>query len=501
MRAPFTRSIAVCLVAAALAGAPVPALAQQGAPSANAQPITPEERAQGAAANNDIISEYGGAYTGAQFPYVERIGRRIALQSGLSADPGAFTVTVLDSPIENAFAIPGGYIYVTRGLLALMNDEAELAGVLGHEVGHVAARHSRSRQRVAQRNAILGTLGQVLLGAVTNNSGLGQLLGQGVSTGAQLLTLGYSRGQETEADNLGIRYLNSARYDTDALSSMLADLAASTRLAQQMSGQTRSVPAWASTHPDPDKRVRAALAQAQATGGTAFPRNRDAYLNAINGMIYGDNPEQGVIEGQDFLYPAQRLAFTAPGGFRMNNGASAVTITGQGGQAEFSTAPYSGDLNAYVNAVFVALAGNNGQNAQNARPPAGEAVRGTINGYTTATRTVRANTNNGQADITVVAYAIAPTRAFHFVLITAAGQGMGPFGSMVQSLRPLTAAQATAVKPRYLRIVTVRAGDTIQSLSARMAYTDFQQDRFMTLNGLDAGTTVKPGDKVKIVTY
>ncbi|MBX9796806.1 M48 family metalloprotease [Sphingomonas sp.] len=490
----------LCLFVAIAAGAPVPAIAQQGAPAptaaAAAQPITPEERQQGAAANKDIINEYGGAYQGPQVPYVERIGRRIALQSGLSADPGAFTVTVLDSPIENAFAIPGGYIYVTRGLLALMNDEAELAGVLGHEVGHVAARHSRSRQRVAQRNAILGMLGQVLVGAATNNSGLGQLLGQGLNTGSQLLTLGYSRGQETEADNLGIRYLNSARYDTDALSSMLADLAASTRLSQQLSGQTRSVPAWASTHPDPDKRVRAALTQAQATGGTDFPRNRDAYLNAINGMIYGDNPEQGVVDGQNFLHPGFRLAFTAPPGFRMTNGARAVSITGQGGQAEFSTAAYSGSLPAYIDTVLRQLAGDG-----NSGLPPGDVVRGTVNGFQTASRTVRANTSQGQVDITVIAYATAPDRAFHFTIITAPGQGLGPFGGMVQSLRPLTAAQAAAVKPRYLRVVTVRAGDTVQSLSQRMAFSDFQLDRFMTINGLEPGATVKPGDRVKIVTY
>ncbi|MBA4047858.1 MAG: peptidase M48 Ste24p, partial [Sphingomonas sp.] len=159
---------------AVLAAIPAPAqqspARQSSAQQAPVQPITPQERAQGTAANGGIVDQFGGAYTGRQNAYVEAIARKVAVRSGLSTDPNAFTVTVLDSPIDNAFAVPGGYVYVTRGLLALANDEAELAGVLGHEVGHVAARHSRKRESAATRNAILAMLGQMAVGAVIKNT-------------------------------------------------------------------------------------------------------------------------------------------------------------------------------------------------------------------------------------------------------------------------------------------------------------------------------------------
>ncbi|MBA3836407.1 MAG: peptidase M48 Ste24p, partial [Zymomonas sp.] len=174
----------------------IPAPAQRTpAPPTPVQPITAQERAQGDAANTEIVNQFGGAFIGSQNAYVEMLARKVAVKSGLSTDPKAFTVTILDSPIDNAFAVPGGYVYVTRGLLALANDEAELAGVLGHEVGHVAARHSRKRESAATRNAILAMLGQIAVGAVVKNTNVSNLLGRGIGTGSQLLTLNYSRGQ------------------------------------------------------------------------------------------------------------------------------------------------------------------------------------------------------------------------------------------------------------------------------------------------------------------
>ena len=133
------------------------------------------------------------------------VGQRIAAQSGMAARPGDYTVTLLNSNVNNAFAVPGGYVYVTRQLVALMNNEAELAFVMGHEVGHVAARHSTKRQT---RSGLAG-LGAALLGAVTGSDVIGRLAG----TGAQLYSLGYSRSQENEADSLGVRYLAKAGYD------------------------------------------------------------------------------------------------------------------------------------------------------------------------------------------------------------------------------------------------------------------------------------------------
>jgi predicted Zn-dependent protease len=178
--------------------------------------ISASDKAQGAKAHPELLQQFGGAYHGSQAAYVERVGKRIAVQSGLSNSERDFTVTLLDSPVNNAFAIPGGYVYVTRQLLALMNDEAELASVLGHEIGHVAARHSNKRNTTS-------TLGSILaagVGVLTGSFELGQVAGYG----AQLYTLRFSRTQEYAADDLGIRYLKAAGYDPYAAADMLAKL-------------------------------------------------------------------------------------------------------------------------------------------------------------------------------------------------------------------------------------------------------------------------------------
>jgi predicted Zn-dependent protease len=201
--------------------------------------ISAADKEMGAKAHPGLLKEFGGAYSGPQAKYVESVGRRIAVQSGLSNAQGDFTVTLLNSPVNNAFAIPGGYIYITRQLTALANDEAELAGVLGHEVGHVAARHSNQRQKAASRNAIGGALLQVLTGAVLGDSAIGGLVQRGIGTGSQLLTLRFSRTQETEADDLGIRYLAKAGYDPTAMASMLASLADQSALEQRLAGTGR----------------------------------------------------------------------------------------------------------------------------------------------------------------------------------------------------------------------------------------------------------------------
>ncbi|HKY79866.1 MAG TPA: M48 family metalloprotease [Sphingobium sp.] len=457
--------------------------------------ISPQEKAAGAKQHPELLNEFGGAYAGAQAKYVETVGRRIAVQSGLSNAQGDFTVTLLNSPVNNAFAIPGGYVYVTRQLMALMNDEAELAGVLGHEIGHVAAQHGQRRQQAAQRNAIGGTLLQVLTGALLGDSALGGLLQKGIGTGSQLLTLKFSRTQEYEADDLGIRYLARGGYDPRALSNMLASLAAQSSLDVKLAGNARSVPEWASTHPDPASRVGRAARNAAAIGSSATVRNKDAFLTALNGTLYGDDPRQGVIEGSRFRHPDLRLGFTAPSGFGMENSASAVTVAGSGGQAQFSAAPHSGDLASYVDSAFAKLGGGSGG------VPAGEVQRTTINGLPAAWRTIRARSGSSQVDATIFAYDFGGGKAYHFLLLTPAGQGVGPFASMVQSVQRLSAQEAAAIKPRRINVVTVKAGDTVQSLSRAMAYSDYQLDRFLTINALTASSVLRPGQRVKIVSW
>lgn len=460
--------------------------------------ITAAERKQGDEAHPQLMEEFGGAYAGPQAAYVNRIGQNIAVQSGLSRNPGDFTVTLLNSSVNNAFAIPGGYVYVTRQLMALMNDEAELAGVLGHEVGHVAAQHSKKRQSAATRNQIIGVLAGVLGGAIGDNGGLlgslGGLLQNNAMQIAQYATLGFSRSQELQADQLGVQYLKSAGYDPLALSTMLASLANQTVLeARLMGGEARAVPEWASTHPDPASRVRNAQTLAGKVGGSGGVRNADAFLASVNGVLYGDDPAQGVVEGNAFIHPDLKLRFEVPSGYAMQNGTSAVSISGNGGQGQFSTGSYSGDMNAYITAALRAVTGN-----ASATPGAIQST--TVNGIPARYSVTRANSGSGAVDVAIFAYEFSKSSAFHFVTVTKAG-GAGVFNPMFNSVRRLTAAEAAAVKPRRVEVVTVKSGDTVASLARRMAYGDYQAERFQVLNRLAANAALTPGQKVKIVAY
>jgi predicted Zn-dependent protease len=484
----------LCGVAFATLGLTAAPVFAQTAPSA----ISQADKQTGAKAHPEILNEFGGAYDSPkQADYVRRVGQKVAVQSGLSNTQSDFTITLLNSSVNNAFAIPGGYVYVTRQLMGLMNDEAELASVLGHETGHVAARHSQRRQNAATRNQVLGTLGQVLTGVLLgSNSQVGQLLNQGISGATQYFTLKFSRSQEYEADDLGVNYLFKAGYDPMASSTMLASLAAQSALDSRVSNQSgRSVPEWASTHPDPGSRVTRAAQKAAATGAKNGVRNRDAFLAALDGTLYDDDPKQGVIDGQVFKHPELKLTFTIPDGYAMSNGSQAVTISGNGGQAQFTGAAFDGDLNRYVVSAFSTLTGG-----KSSIDPAKVTTR-QVNGLNAAAGTATANTQSGQVDVTIFAYAFDAKNAYHFVTIVPAGSGIGPFSGMVQSMRRMTAAEAAAVKPRKIQVVTVKNGDTVASLAGRMAYSSYQSERFLTLNALTAGAALRPGQKVKLVVY
>lgn len=459
-------------------------------PSAST-PITQAEARQGAEYHPQLLAEFGGAMSGPHAQYVEQVGKNIAVQSGLGNARESFTVSLLNSPVNNAFAIPGGYIYTTRQLVTLMNSEAELAAVLGHEVGHVAARHSQRRQAAAQKNTLLGLGGAILSGLLLGDSGLGQTLSRTFLQGSQLLTLKFSRKQELEADGLGIDYLGRAGYDRRAMGTVLASLAAQNALDARLSGQDANVPEWASTHPDPASRVQSALTRAGAPG-TSSVVNRDTFLTRIDGLRYGDDPAQGVIEGSTFIHPDLRLAFTAPQGFYMVNGTRAVSIQGQAGKAQMTTAAYNGNLESYVRSAFAAAGGQNSTLA----PQTIE--RTTVNSLPAVFGTARVNSGNSQVDLVVFAYEFARDQAFHFVAIAPAGRA-GTFNPMFQSMRRISAAEAGAVVPRKLQVVTVARGDTVASLARRMAYDSAQEERFRVLNALAGTATVTPGQKVKLV--
>lgn len=459
-------------------------------PNASA-PISQTEAQQGAQAHPQLLQEFGGAMNTPQANYVEQVGKNIAVQSGLGNARNDFTVSLLNSSVNNAFAVPGGYIYTTRQLVALMDNEAELAGVLGHEIGHVAARHSQRRQANAQQNSLLGGLGAVLSGVLLGNSEIGNTLSRGLLQGSQLLTLKFSRSQEIQADELGIEYLTKAGYDPRAMGTVLASLAAQNSLDAQLQGRgNATIPAWASTHPDPASRVQNALAKAQPLGNGVT--NADSFLTKIDGMVYGDDPSQGVIEGNRFIHPDLRLSFTAPQGYYMVNGTSAVSITGQTGKAQMSTASYNGNLETYVRNVFQGLAGQ----GQTLAPQ--NLQRTTTNGLPTTYGTARVNNGNSQVDVVVYAYEFSNNQAFHFLTIAPAGRS-GVFDPMFQSMRRISQSEAANVVPRVIDVVTVRSGDTVQSLANRMAYDTGKVERFRVLNSISSSDILRAGQKVKVV--
>ena len=443
-----------------------------------------------------VVAEFGGAETGARAGYVEGVGRRVAAYSGIANSAQTYHFTTLNSAVENAFALPGGYVYITRQLMGLMNDESELAFVLGHETGHIAARHAQAREAAQRRNSIMGVLG-ILLGSVVGAGGFGNMISQGAAQYAQMATLSFSRDQEYQADTLGIRYMLSAGYDPMGSATMLDNLVRADALETRLQGRdSRSTPEWARTHPLSTNRTQRAQAEARATGRAGQGlRNRDQFLAQLQGIYVDDDPAQGVIDGRTFTHPDLRFQFAVPTGYTMQNGSSAVTISGSAGKAQFSTGRFNGDLAAYINQVVYELTGGRSQ------VPMAPPRQTTINGIPAMYSVGRANTSSGAVDVSVMAYQWAPDRAYHFVMLTQAGAGIGPFASMVDSLRRITPQEASSIRPKVIDVVTVKLGDTPQLLSRRMAYHDFQLDRFLSLNGLTTNSRLVPGQRVKVVTY
>jgi predicted Zn-dependent protease len=224
-------------------------------------------------------------------------------------------------------------------------------------------------------------------------------------------------------------------------------------------------------------------------------RNWSRFFANVEGVTVDDDPAQGVIEGRTFTHPDLRIFFAVPAGYLMQNSTNAVSVSGTGGKAQFSGGRYNGSLENYIYAVFRDLTG--GQ-VQLAMAPIG---RTTVNGIPAAYTTARANTSSGVVDVSVFAYQWAPGTVYHFVMLTRGGAGIGPFAPMVESIRRISASEAAAIRPRIIHVVTVRPGDTVQSLAGRMAYRTFQLDRFLSLNGLAANTRLVPGQKVKLVVF
>jgi predicted Zn-dependent protease len=256
-----------------------------------------------------IVASYG-TYEDAELKaYIDDLGQRIARESHRPAL--SFHFKILDSAVVNAFAVPGGYVYLTRGILSYLNNEAELAGVLGHELGHVAARHSAEQYSKAQLAQVGLAVGTALSEDFRDYAGLAQY-------GVGMLFLRFSRDNERQADDLGVEYASKAGYDARRMADFFATLQ---RL--HPDSDRSGLPGWFSTHPDPPDRIEAVQEKAREwalrLGASDLKVNREAYLRQLDGLVFGEDPRQGYVDDSTFYHPEMRFQFPVPPGWNLKN--------------------------------------------------------------------------------------------------------------------------------------------------------------------------------------
>lgn len=424
----------------------------------------------------------GTPTTGATSAYVRGVLDRLA---SASDERRAWTIAILNIPDVNAFAFPDGRVFVTRGLLALLDNEAQLAAVVGHEMGHVTARHAEQRRALRQRNLEAA----VMVGRATGDP---QLTREVVALGV-LDERAFSREQEFEADRIGIAMIGRAGYDVDAAIAALSRLRDHTllhaRLASRSPDRADPAASMLSTHPRTADRVQAArdLVAGAKSGGEV---NRDRYLDAIDGLLFGDAPRQGYVRGRGFLHPEMGFAFTVPPGYRLRNSPTSVTASGPDDSEMLFTcrrdtedAPMVDTMRRMLPTVSLA-----------------EARATTIDGMEAAIGRRPRGAGDDQ-DFRVVAIRFTPNVCVF--LISAAAFRQPDRGEELvraaQTFRRLGSGERAILRPFRLKIVTVAPGDTPQGLAARMPLGENSLDWFNTLNGLQPGASLQPGQRVKTV--
>jgi predicted Zn-dependent protease len=415
--------------------------------------------------------------------YVSSIGLKLAKLSERPSLPWHYSV--VDVPAINAFALPGGYIYITRGILPFLNDEAQLAGVLGHETGHVTARHAAQQYT----RAVGGTIGLVALGIfVPGARPFGQLAEQGLG----VLFLKYGRGDELQADQLGARYAARGNWDPAGVPDMLTTLG---RL-DEASGQRRGVPNWLETHPEPLARVKEIQPEVQqlSAGRTDLVRNRDAMLRAVDGIIYGDNPEQGVVRGASFIHPPLRFRIDFPNGWDIQNTPDQVMAKAPG-------------ADVYMLLEQVQMPRGNGVDniARMQMESAGfrmlSGSRDRINGLDAFIGLYQGSLE-GLGDVRMRAAHIVHNGNVYLVAGFAPVKIFDPLDSaMLMSLRsfkPLTADEAAAVHPNRIDIYVVRPGDSWQSIADRSGGV-IKPATLAVMNGAEPNSQPMVDARIKIV--
>ena len=454
-------------------------------PSSNPQIVEEvqknDPRAQvGAREHPRIVASYGGEY---QDEKTERLVARITgALTAVSENPNqSYRITILNSPAINAFALPGGYLYVTRGLLALANDASEVAAVLSHEMAHVTANHGIERQQREEAEVIASRVVSEVLSS--------DLAGKQALARGKLRLAAFSRNQELQADVIGVRMLGEAGYDPYAAARFLDSMAAYSRFSSVDPDSDQSLD-FLSSHPSAPQRVDLARRHARAFGaeGSVGDRGRDYYLAGIDGLLYGDSPQEGYVRGQTFLHGNLGIRFDVPEGFVIDNKVEAVLATGPGEMAirfDGVADPKQTTLANYLTSGWVA-----------GLVP--ETVRETkVNGLEAAT--ARATADKWDFDVTVIR--VGP-QIFRFLTAVPKGNAqLEPVANLLRSsFRKMTPQEIASLKPLRVRVVTVQPGDTVATFAARMMGTERKLDLFRMINALSATASVQPGQRVKIIS-
>ena len=425
-----------------------------------------------------ILAAYSGSYDDARLNAMlaQTVDRLVAASE---RPDQRYRVTVLNSPAVNAFALPSGHLYVTRGLVSLANDSSELASVLSHEMAHVIAQHAVMREDRAKQVA--------LVGRVFDNFGSDPDTHALALAKSKIALATFSRSQEFEADGIGVGIAARAGYDPFGAVRFLSSLGRQAELRPPAQAGEQRMPDFLSSHPATPERVRNAQINArQFSGPGGGGRDRPAYLAGIDGMIYGEDPSEGYVRGRRFLHPKLGFTFMAPDGFSLDNTAQAVLgLRDGGGQAlrlDLVRVDAGQTLPQYLKSGWI----------ENIDPASVEEVM--INGLPAATAISRGD--QWTFRLFVIRFG---SDVYRFIFAT---KQMTPdidraFKESVASFRRMTAAEVNAAKPLRIRVVRIGEGDTVERLASKMG-TDRQIERFRILNGLGPNDRLRPGDQVKI---
>jgi predicted Zn-dependent protease len=473
--------LALALMLAACTASP-PAIEPQASLPAPVKPAETTDMSPAALREHQrILAAYGGVYNDPRLQgMIERTVERLVAAS--ERPDLHYKVTMLNSQSINAFALPTGQLYVTRGLVALANDESELASVLAHEMGHVIARHAAVREEQAKQAALVGRV----VSDVISDPEVGAL----ALAKSKLALASFSRAQEFEADAIGIGIASRAGYDPHGAVRFLTSMEHNSELKpQQSSAIDPRAPDFLSSHPATPERISNALANARQYGTPPTAgRDKEAYLTGIDGIVFGEDPSEGFVRGRRFLHPRLGFTFTAPEGFALENTAQAVLgVKHGGGQAlrlDVVRVPSEQTLAGYLTSGWI----------ENIEASTVEEV--TINGFAGASAAAKGD----QWDFRLYAIRFgSDVYRFIFAAKHRTPETEHIFRESIGTFRRMSIAEIEDAKPLRLQVVTVGPGDTVEKLATRMAVADRPVERFRVLNGLEPGERLKSGGEVKIV--